>query len=79
MPLKKFANELSTFQLMIYEYFKKETDLDGYTFKDILDEIEDGFESVPEKIYNTYQQLNPIERVEVIHFFTKYLMRNYKD
>lgn len=77
--MKKFANELDSFQLMIYEYFKKETVHDGDNFMGNLMEIEEGFESVPENIYNTYQQLKPIERIEVIHFFTKYLMRNYKD
>lgn len=65
---------------MIYEYFKKKAGHDdGDNFMGTLMEVEEGFESVPENIYNTYQQLKPIERIEVMHFFTKYLMKNNKD
>lgn len=78
--MKKFAKELHVFQLMIYEYLKSNAGHDdGENFMNTLMEIEEGFESVPENIYNTYQNLKPIERIEVIHFFTKYLMRKNKD
>lgn len=78
--MKKFANELDTFQLMIYEYFKSKSGHDdGDNFMGTLMEMEEGFECVPDNIYNVYQNLSPIERIEVIHFFTKYLMRKNND
>ena len=43
---------------------------------DILIEIEEGFEYIPDDIYNAFLNLNSIERIEVIHFFTKYIIKN---
>lgn len=77
--MKKFLNELDSSQLTIYEYFKRVTVKDGDNFKDVLNELDEAFEHVPDNIYNTYNGLNPLERIEVIHFFTKYLMKKNKD
>lgn len=41
-------------------------------------EVEEAFEVVPENIHDTYISLSSIERIEVIHFFTKYLLRKNK-
>lgn len=73
--MKKFTNELHAFQLIIYEYLKLNVNKDGSNLIDTLEEIKEGFESVPERIHETYSNLNDIERIEVIHFFTKYIMR----
>lgn len=73
--MKKFANELDNFQLTVYEYLKKEVNEDGSNMITILNEIEDGFLCVPDNICETYSTLNQIQRIEVMHFFTKYIMR----
>lgn len=73
--MKKFAKELHVFQLMIYEFLKENVNEDGSNLIETLEEIKEGFESVPEKIYETYSSLNHIEIIEVIHFFTKHIMR----
>jgi hypothetical protein len=73
--MKKFVNELHAFQLMIYEYLKQKVSEDGSNLIDTLVEIEEAYESVPERYHETYSNLNHIERIEVIHFFTKYIMR----
>lgn len=73
--MKRYLKELNSSQLTIYEYFKRTSTECGDNFKNILMEIEEGFESVPDKVYNIYQHLNSIERIEIIYFFTKYLLR----
>ncbi|MBG9730808.1 hypothetical protein ABD87_15055 [Lysinibacillus sphaericus] len=73
--MKKYLNELDSSQLTIYEYFKRVTTQDGDNFKNVLMEVEEGFENVTDNVYNAYQSLNSVERIEVIHFFTKYLLK----
>lgn len=72
--MKKFVNELDAFQLMIYEYLNKAVQNKDNLVTALM-EIEEGFEIVPEKIFKTYSSMKSIERVELIHFFTKYIMR----
>lgn len=73
--MKKFAKELSVSQSIVYEYLKKVTTNDAENFIDNLMELNDSFECIPERVYNSYKSLNAIELVEVIHFFSKYLLR----
>ena len=74
--MSELVKEMHTFQRMIYEYLKKEVNDDGINLMDILIEIEEGFEYIPDDIYNAFLNLNSIERIEVIHFFTKYIIKN---
>ena len=74
--LNKLVKEMHIFQRIIYEYLKKEVNDDGINFMDILIEIEEGFEYIPDDIYNAFSSLSSIERIEVIHFFTKYIIKN---
>lgn len=78
--MKKFVNELSTSQSILYEYLNRVASHDdGINFIESLTELNDSFECVPEKVYNSYTSLSSIEIVEVIHFFTKYLLRKNND
>jgi hypothetical protein len=76
--MKKHLYELNSLQVSIYEYLKSVVTQDGGNFKDLLTEMEEGFDIIPDRIYNIYQSLNPIERIETIHFFTRYLMKKNK-
>lgn len=60
--MKKFVNELDAFQLLIYEYLKKAVQNEDNLVTALM-EIEEGFEIVPEKIYNAYSSMKPIEKV----------------
>ena len=73
--MKKFANELNVFQLRVYEYLKQEGTDDGSNLIDNLGEIKEGCEYVPDSVYESYARLSEIERIEIIHFFTKHIMR----
>lgn len=73
--MKKYVNELNECQLIIYEYLKKNVTNNGTNLIDTLMELNDSYETTPDNVYRAYQSINDIEVVEVIHFFTRYLMR----
>lgn len=73
--MKNFLNELSSHQLSIYEYLKSELTDDGENLISIFNEIEEGYDSVPERVHISFMNMRPVERVEVIHFATRYIMR----
>ena len=77
--MKQFLNELNLSQLAIYKHLKEVTTDDGSNFKENLVEMEEDYESVSERISSIYNSLSDIEKIEVIHFFTKYLMKKNSD
>ncbi|SPU37938.1 Uncharacterised protein [Lysinibacillus capsici] len=77
--MKKFVNELNVFQLILYKYLKTNVNWDGSNLISILLEIEEGHECIPDKTYEAFMNITAIERVEVIHLFSKYILKTKGD
>ena len=74
LVFEKIRQRIRCISVMIYEHLKKAVQNEDNLVTALM-EIEEGFEIVPEKIYSAYSSIKPIEKVELIHFFTKYIMR----
>ncbi|WP_064199051.1 hypothetical protein [Brevibacillus brevis] len=73
--MKKFVNELSPEQSKVYTFITKNVTDDGGNIIEILLEVSEWYESIPEKISDCYGSLSEIEKIEVIHFVTRYILK----
>lgn len=73
--MRKFTTELSEKQGVAYQYLFKNVTNDGSNLKDLYVEISEFYESVPEHIADTFNDLSSVEQIEVIHFITKRIIR----
>ncbi|QDX94690.1 hypothetical protein EEL30_21865 [Brevibacillus laterosporus] len=73
--MKKFVNELAPKQKKIYDYITSNVTDDGSDLIGLLEEVSEYYEAVPEHICEYYTELKEIEKIEVIHFVTRYILR----
>lgn len=76
--MKKFLYQLDASQRRVYQYIKSEVTYEGDNLIGILTELDEGFQSIPDVVYEAYCKMNSIEKVEVIHFISKHILKNIK-
>ena len=74
--MKKFTTELSDDQGVVYRYLIKDVGT-GLSLVETLQMIEEQYECITEHVSDCFARLTSIEKVEVIHFVTKNILRKH--
>lgn len=71
----KFVKDLTKEQLVVYSHLQKEI-AEGMNFIDLIHELEEGFESIPEKVAGIFSNLEQREKIEIIYFASRYALKS---
>lgn len=71
----RYVKDLTMEQLVVYNYLQKEI-ADGMNLIDLIHETDEAFDSIPEKVTDTFSNLNDKEKIEVIYFASRYALKN---
>lgn len=73
--MAKLYKEMSEQQRNVFMFLIANVNEDGANLVNWLHEIEEGYESVNDLIYDCYKQLSPVEFMEVVYFVTKHQLK----